>query len=84
MDDPDLIERLTRDAGGERVGQPGDGVLVCFHPEDLRRFAALVAEECAKLADATATCHELRGSMNATTAAEEIARTIRATFKAPG
>lgn len=50
----DLIERLAREAGLDAglYSWPEDAPA----PDRVRRFAALVAEECAKLADDPAEC----------------------------
>jgi hypothetical protein len=45
MAEPDLIEQLTQQAGGVKTMAPGGGVLVCFHPEDLKRFAELANQD---------------------------------------
>lgn len=47
MADQDLIDNLVKESGGERVTWRGGEVLVCFHPDDLQSFAALVAEHAA-------------------------------------
>lgn len=54
MPDPDLIERLAREAGlvDPDLSKPGCMVTDYGRAEEaVRRFAALVAENCAKIAD---------------------------------
>lgn len=87
MADSELIERLAEEAGFEVIKEPGmenrlfngDGWLT----EELRRFAALVAEECAE------ACLALRkephgwNSFSYTQAVNDCDTAIRALFKEP-
>ena len=51
----ELIDRLAREAGFRTFTEPGPGTSrsVKGTDEDLQRFAALVARECARLADSS-------------------------------
>lgn len=76
----DLVERLAREAGLEfdatvgLDGKPNEVPWAGVTLDDLRRFAALVAEECAKLVEHEAQEHPMTG---------DAAATIRAKFKEP-
>lgn len=86
MADQDLIERLTQQAGGVKTIAPGGGVLVCFHPEDLQRLVALVAEECAKECEARGRSYweaKAPGWFEVDHEADQNAYAIRAKFKEP-
>lgn len=86
MSDPtpateDLIQRLAREAGFDYDHDAGvlwarakDGYSHYIGFRDLRVFAALVAEECAKVAE----------EWDATWYNPDTARAIRAKFKGPG
>jgi hypothetical protein len=93
-----LIERLASEAGlafgmraPARLTDMGDGTMrlrspACPTPyeEGLRRFAALVAEECAKVADGHAqAAWERDRSKACARAAFDASAAIRAKFKMP-
>jgi hypothetical protein len=88
--DPTLLERLAREAGfwSRDAEGPGD-VPGVFLPREaggdcrpaLRRFAALVAEECARECDAQRfNTAELLSNPGQSSAARAAARAIRAKF----
>jgi len=68
--DKELIERLAREAGVEAVGY------WTSEPQGLERFAALIAEECAKIVE-TASDYLQNSTFDGAAAA------IRATFATP-
>ena len=80
------IEKLAREAGIEAQGYDdsvfvsSDGIVTCF--DELRRFATLVAEEAAKVAEAEAVeeCDPTDIAYNVATS--HCARAIRERFKA--
>jgi hypothetical protein len=86
-EETDLIERLAREAGFEVMpnGEINDGIeTAADFSSDLRRFARLVAEECAKV------CYDKRLDTSVLTsyppqssAAYAAASAMRRKFKAP-
>lgn len=88
MMDQALIERLAREAGFSIREYPqqyggneihGGGHETWDINEELRRFAALVAETCALMADYVAETPDACGPSEAA----HVAAAIRATFKEP-
>lgn len=78
----DLIERLAHKARMQAI----TGGLYYASLDDLVRFAALVAEECAKRCEGVAVLHPNPGDaarLNWAQAAEYAAGTIRAEFGRP-
>jgi hypothetical protein len=88
--DRELIERLARENSNDTVDNRGR-VHYDFDIYGLERFAALVAEECAKIADASAKAPghwgfgreaSLRCAQDRS-ARQSVAAAIRGAFKAP-
>lgn len=85
MADQDLIERLAREAGAwtdEIAERPGRAARL----DALRRFAALVAEECAKECEARGRNYreaKAPGWFEVDHEADQNAAAIRAKFKEP-
>lgn len=77
-----MLQRLAREAGGAQLDAfPG---VTAFSAADLRRFAALVAEECAKRCEDVGSICPNPGDVagaNWAQAAEYAAAGIRASFK---
>ena len=68
--DAELVSRLARDAGLEG------------YPDELERFARMVAEECAKVVDEQAARWRIVEHNEARRTADECAAAIRAKFVA--
>lgn len=90
----DLLERLAREAGRHEVAAehrvpPGEHGSFIASTDWVRRFAALVAEECAKVCEAASDSYAVQWHENAdrmaqaeSEAAQSCAESIRARFKA--
>lgn len=76
MAEPDLIERLAREAGLPIAGASGRPGVVPLWDTELRRFAALVAEECCAALEA-------QNLWNLDDPGETAQAVIRAKFKEP-
>lgn len=84
MADPDLIERLAREAGGRLeswMTNPPKPAHWHLTPDAMRRLVALVAEECAKAVEQ----HDIEsdGYVETANVLKSAARGIRAKFKEP-
>lgn len=89
MTDTDIVTRLAREAGLELDGDMwfsdhSNDPMECIDVRhvDLARFAALVAEECAKVCESEADDAMRQGEGGCETGANACARAIRAKFKA--
>ncbi len=78
------IERLAKEAQKEGANRLGCFPATTWTDEQLAKFAALVAEEAAKVCDDLFEARGASGHIREATAARTLGKTIRQKFPMPG
>jgi hypothetical protein len=81
----ELIERLAKEAGLRKdgAGYTSEYSIHSVEPDDLAKFAALIAEECAKEYEYCCAVLEVGGFINDGCSARGMAKAFRAKFPPP-